>query len=156
MGIDPAINNTGWAIIKKYGGKLEYISSGFIKTKASDGLHIRLAFITSELNKVIGLYNPEVAGLEEIFLNKNPSSSIKLAHARGAIMSALGSNNINVLEFAPRSIKKNIVGTGTAEKDQVMHMVKLIFGASNIKSLDESDAIAIAYSASLERSLSTD
>ena len=149
MGIDPGINNTGWAIIKKNINKLEYVASGFIKTKASDKLYLRLAFIVSELRKVIELYNPEIAGLEEIFLNKNPSSSLKLAHARGAIMSVLGSSNIQVLEFSARSVKKNIVGTGAAEKEQVMHMVKLIFGSSSIKSSDESDALAIAYSASL-------
>lgn len=150
IGIDPGINNTGWAIIRKNRANLEYVASGFIKTKASEPLYLRLAVIISELQKIIEFYHPEIAGLEEIFLNKNPESSLKLAHARGAIMSVFGASNIKVLEFAARSVKKNITGTGKAEKEQVMHMVKLIFGSTNIKSSDESDALAVAYSVSLE------
>ena len=149
IGIDPGINNTGWSVVKKNGANLKYIASGVIKTKVSEPLSSRLALISKQLQKIIDLYNPNISGLEEIFVNKNPMSSMKLAHARGAILSILGINNIDVLEFAPRTIKKNITGTGTADKDQIIHMVKIIFAKQDIKSPDEADALAVAYSVSL-------
>ena len=149
IGIDPGINNTGWSIVKKDGANLKYIASGVIKTKQSNALSSRLALISEKLQNIIDLYNPNIAGLEEIFVNKNPMSSMKLAHARGAILSVLGVKNIKVLEFSARTIKKNITGTGTANKDQIIHMIKIVFGKQDIKSPDEADALAVAYSASL-------
>ena len=149
LGIDPAINKTGWAVISKNGSEIKYIAGGVINTNPGDNLFVRLGVIMLQMQKILDQYKPTIAGVEETFLNKNPASSLKLAHARGALGGVLGAAEIEVFEFAPRLIKKNITGNGNAEKNQVMHMVKLIFGVNNIGSYDHSDALAIAYSASL-------
>ena len=84
--------------------------------------------------------------MEETFVNKNAASSLKLAYVRGALMAVIGKARIPFYEYAPNKIKKTIVGTGHAQKEQVMHMVKMIISGdtSNISN-DESDALAIAY-----------
>lgn len=147
IGIDPAINNTGWAILEKINNKIIYIASGVIKTKPSNNLAHRLGFIADNLTKIIDIYSPNYSSIEEIFLNSNPKSSITLSHARGAILSLMGQKQIPVLEFTPNKIKKTIVGNGKADKIQVQKMLNYVIENVKFTNSDESDAIAIGYTA---------
>jgi crossover junction endodeoxyribonuclease RuvC len=149
LGIDPALTTTGWGIIESQGSAIKYIASGTIKTKATETLAFRLAFIANEIEKIIIKFKPNITGLEEIFINVNAVSSIKLAHARGAIISVIGKHNIELTEFAPNKIKKTIVGVGKAEKEQVMYMINMIMPTAKITQLDEADALAAAYCCSV-------
>jgi crossover junction endodeoxyribonuclease RuvC len=149
LGIDPALTRTGWGIIESQGSSIKYISSGTISTKSTDLLPSRLAFIADKIEKIILEFKPDLAGLEEIFINVNASSSIKLAHARGTIMSVVGKYSIELKEFAPNKIKKTIVGVGRADKEQVLYMVNLIMPTAKITQLDEADALAAAYCCSV-------
>ena len=144
LGVDPGINNTGWAVIRK-SQKLEYIASGVIKTKAAESLGKRLAYICVELAQLLGEYMPQMAALEETFLNNNALSSLKLAHARGAIMAEIAKTGIELQEFAAKKVKKTITGHGAADKGQIIHMVNFLFPKAKITSHDEADALAIAY-----------
>lgn len=146
LGIDPALTKLGWAVIKKNSNSFEYIASGTIKTDSKSLMHKRLAYISQRIEEVIGLYNPNIVGMEETFVNKSPRSSLILGYARGAIMSIIGRCNLPFYECTPNQVKKTIVGAGHAEKEQVLHMVRLLIkGSQNVKALDESDALAIAY-----------
>lgn len=147
LGIDPGLNKTGWGIIEAEGSKITFISSGSIKTNAKDSLAKRLGEIVSELSKVIEQNNPDKCSLEEVFVNLNALSSIKLCHARGAIMSVIGSKNIPLREFAPNKIKKTISGAGKADKSQIIYMVNMIISGAKIEDPDEADALAAAYTA---------
>lgn len=145
LGIDPGINKTGWAIIK-ISNSLEYIASGVIKTSANLSVENKLSYIFSNVKNIISSYKPELCSLEEIFINKNPQSSLKLAYARGAIMAAVASDQIKLIEYSARTIKKTIIGNGASDKTQIKFMVKLLFPkVSELNSEDESDALAIAY-----------
>jgi len=144
IGIDPGLSMTGWGIINMRGNKLEYIASGTIKTNPSDNIGYRLKKIYTELCDVIKLHNIAECAIEETFVNKNPSSSLKLGQARGIAILAASNANINVTEYAPRLVKKALVGTGRAEKHQVAIMVKHLLPRVILNTDHESDALAVA------------
>ncbi|AAU03505.1 crossover junction endodeoxyribonuclease RuvC [Rickettsia typhi] len=146
LGIDPALGNLGWALVAKEYTKLKYLASGTIKTHSKDEIHNRLAFINSTLEKVILKYQPNIAAIEETFINTNSVTSLKLGYARGAIMSLIGRYNLNMQEFKPNTVKKTVTGYGHAKKEQILYMIKhLIPGTDLITNSDEADAVALAY-----------
>ncbi len=150
LGIDPALSRLGWGVINADGTKLGYVASGTITTKSTELMHKRLAFINAKLEEIILLYKPQSIAMEETFVNMNNASSLKLGYARGAIMSLIGRYDMQFYEFKPNVIKKSVVGYGHAEKQQILHMIKLLLpNSSHVTSPDEADAIAIAYTCSL-------
>ncbi|PCJ29830.1 MAG: crossover junction endodeoxyribonuclease RuvC [Rickettsiales bacterium] len=146
LGIDPALTALGWGVILSESPKIIYVDSGLIKTKPATPLHFRLANIADSIEEAIDLHQPDVIAMEETFVNKNAVSSLKLGYVRGALMALIGKKNIPFYEYKPNNIKKTITGVGHADKEQVKHMVQMIISGTNPKiSLDESDALAIAY-----------
>ena len=145
LGLDPALTTTGWGVIKASGSSISYIASGTVVTKPDEEMAVRLAKIIAEIERIILEFKPQVAAMEEVFVNMNAASSLKLAHARGAIMSVVGKHNIPLKEFAPNKIKKTIVGSGKADKTQVIYMVNLLMPNAKVTKPDEADAIAAAY-----------
>lgn len=148
LGIDPAITVTGWGVIKFTGNTLNYISSGVITTNSSDSMPLRLSIISNAIDEIIAKFQPNIAAMEEIFVNKNPLSSIKLSHARGAIMATIGRHNLDIHEFAPNTVKKTLTGVGHADKGQMLHMIKIILPTAKTTKADEADALAVAYTCS--------
>ena len=144
LGIDPGLVNTGWGIITSSGSRLSYIASGTVVTKASDPMANRLQKIYQELIRAIAEYRPLECAIEETFVNKNPMLSLKLGHARGVAMLAAGINGIPVGEYAPRLVKKALVGSGAAEKAQLAFIIKHLLPLAKINTEHESDAIAVA------------
>lgn len=146
LGIDPALTILGWGIIQSNSPKINYISSGLIKTDAGALIQNRLAHIVTSIEEIIGIYKPDAIAMEETFVNSNAGSSLKLGYVRGAIMALVGKINLPYYEFLPNKIKKAIVGVGHADKNQVKHMVKIIIsGNMEHITFDEADALAIAY-----------
>lgn len=148
LGIDPALTKSGWGIIEAKDSSINYIASGTITTKSNELLEKRLDFIYSEIDKLISLHKPSIVGIEEIFVNVNAASSIKLCHARGAIIAAIGKHKLPLKEYAPNKIKKTISGAGKADKSQIIYMVNMLMPNANVTSPDEADALAIAYTTS--------
>ena len=150
LGIDPALSKLGWGIIESRPPRINYLASGIISTDNKDETHKRLAFLSSSIKEIIDLYQPDLIGMEETFVNMNPSTSLKLGYVRGAMMSLIGQYNIPFFEYKPNAIKKTVTGVGHAEKEQIMHMIKLILsGCPPIKHSDEADALAVAYTCSV-------
>jgi crossover junction endodeoxyribonuclease RuvC len=151
LGIDPGINSVGYGLIKcNTYNNINYIESGLIKTSADDPLHIRLGIIVRRIEEIILEFNPQAIGMEEVFINKNALSSIKLCHARGAIMSVIGKKNTLFEEMSPTKVKKTLTGNGHADKMQILYMIKMV--VKNVKdniTKDEGDALAVAYSLSI-------
>lgn len=144
LGIDPGLENTGWGIIDAQGNRLSYVASGIIKTKAADAIAQRLLNIQQGLIAIVQQWNPETAAIEETFVNKNAASSLKLGMARGAAMLAPAMANIAVSEYAANLVKKSLVGSGHADKDQIAHMIRVLLPESNGVKADEADALAVA------------
>ena len=126
------------------GNRLTHIANGQIKTVASADLPKRLAQIAAVLDDLIAEHRPEAAAAEEVFVNQNPSSTLKLAQARGVALMCMGRAGLEVGEYAPSLVKKAVVGTGGASKDQVHAMVALLLPGAKIVGEDASDALAVA------------
>ena len=144
LGLDPSLSSTGWGVIEIIGNKMKYLADGYIKTDPKMPIAERLAQIHRTLNEVIETYHPDEAAIEQVFLNDNPTSTIKLGMARGVVILAPALYNIPVTEYEPNKVKKAVVGVGKAAKQQVETMVKVLLPGCNPKNNDSSDALAIA------------
>ena len=147
LGLDPSLSCTGWGIVRAEGARLSHVANGQIPTKASAPMAERLAGLQAALAAVIAEHRPERAAAEEVFVNKNPQSTLKLAQARGAVLAACGAASLPVSEYAARAVKKAVVGTGAAEKSQVQAMLKVLLPGANVAGPDAADALAVAIAA---------
>ncbi|HVO00632.1 MAG TPA: crossover junction endodeoxyribonuclease RuvC [Candidatus Cybelea sp.] len=144
IGLDPGLQHTGWGIIDQQGSRLSFVAAGRISSVASRALAERLAEIHAGLNAVIDAHQPEAAAVEETFVNKNPTSTLKLGLARGVALLTPALHRLQVYEYPANLIKKSVVGTGHAGKPQVQMMVRVILPASSAESPDAADALAVA------------
>ena len=144
LGLDPGLGTTGWAVIRAEGNRLSHIANGQIRTDAKAPLPARLVALERALAHILGEHRPEAAAVEEVFVNENPQSTLKLGQARGVCLLAAGRGGIAVGEYAPRLVKKAVVGTGGAEKSQVHAMVQRLLPAAKIAGADAADALAVA------------
>ena len=147
IGIDPGLNHTGWGIVKSVNNKISWVAHGVISPPSKMPLASRLGTIGNAINEIIDAYNPDEAAVEETFVANSNKSSLLLGHARGAAIAALAMRNLDVAEYATRLVKKAVVGTGTAEKEQVVFMVKRLLPnavSENKEKMDSYDALAVA------------
>jgi crossover junction endodeoxyribonuclease RuvC len=149
IGIDPGLVSTGWGIIEVRGSALQFVACGTVSAKdASQSMAERVRLLSDGLKKVIDMYAPTEGAMEETFATQNGQSTLKLGQARGALMLTLAQADLSVGEYAARAVKKAIVGTGTADKNQVTQMVGILLPASKDamkgQKHDASDALAIA------------
>lgn len=144
LGIDPGLHHTGWGVVQCEGNHLTYIACGTITTNAKTPLAERLKQLSYGVSDVIKDYAPDMCAIEETFVNKNPLSSLKLGHARGAVMLSVALADIPLVEYAATLVKKSVVGVGRADKNQVITMIKQILPQAVITSEDAADALAVA------------
>ena len=153
LGIDPGLHITGWGVIDYDGYHLKHVSHGTIVTKADDSVSFRLNKIYKGLSDVVEDFSPKEVGIEQVFVNSNPSSSLKLGMARGAAICCAGVLGMPVSEYTPNKVKKSVVGVGHATKDQVSAMVQILLNCGTVK-LDAADALAIAICHAHNRTIS--
>ena len=145
LGLDPGLRHTGWGLIEKQGPKLSFIAAGVINPDDKLPLASRLMELHNSLKQIVQDWQPDTAAVEETFVNKNPSSTLKLGQARGVVLMTPALMGLRVGEYTPNQIKKTITGVGHAEKTQVDMMVRTL-----LKTVpqgippDASDALAIA------------
>lgn len=144
LGLDPGLGTTGWGLIRADGNRLSHVANGELKTSASIALPERLARLAEQLEALLAEYQPDAAAVEEVFVNKNPQSTLKLGQARGVVLMVAARSGIPVEEYAARLVKKAIVGTGSAEKVQVHAMVERLLPGGKIAGPDAADALAVA------------
>ena len=153
LGLDPSLSCTGWGVIRAEGSRLSHIANGQIKTSPKSAMPERLDQLYSGIAQVIAEHQPDRAACEEVFVNENPQSTLKLAQARGSVLAACGASALAVNEHAARLVKKAVVGTGGADKKQVAAMVKVLVPGITITGADAADALAVAIAdAHLKRS----
>jgi len=143
IGIDPGSRCTGYGVIDSDGLRHEYVTSGFISIKG-DELPERLGSIFNEISSVINEWQPKTMGVEQVFVNKNIDSALKLGQARGAAICAGINAQLDVGEYTPRAIKKAVVGNGSADKQQIQQMMKILLRLDFVPQSDEADGLAIA------------
>ena len=131
-------------MIEADGNRLSHIANGQIKTSPSLALPQRLAILADQLEALIAKGGPVAAAVEEVFVNKNPQSTLKLGQARGVVLMCAARAGVDVGEYAPTLVKKAVVGTGGAEKAQVHAMVSRLLPGAKIAGPDAADALAVA------------
>lgn len=144
LGLDPGLRRTGWGVIDSDGVRLVYVASGVVTAPADDDLAYRLRALFEGVTGIIKSFNPREAAVEETFVNENPRSTLKLGQARGAALLAPAMLGLKVCEYTPNLIKKTVVGSGHAEKQQVQAMVRFLLPKAKFDSADEADALATA------------
>lgn len=145
MGIDPGSAATGWALVNRAGNAYMLEAGGVIRPKGPSRAS-RLGDLSRRLDELVKEYQPPEAAVETPFSGKNPKSAIALAEARGVILGVLGSNGVEVVGLSPAEVKKSIVGTGRAEKRQVIYMVRRLLALDYDPPSDAADAMAISLS----------
>ena len=144
LGLDPGLGTTGWGLIQAEGNRLSHIANGQLKTDAAVSLPRRLSHLASQLESLLADHAPEAAAVEEVFVNKNPQSTLKLGQVRGVVLMVVARAGLDVGEYAARLVKKAVVGTGSAEKSQVHAMVQRLLPGATIAGPDAADALAVA------------
>jgi len=144
LGLDPGLGTTGWGVIEADGNRLAHVANGQIKTDPAAPLPGRLAALADQLEALIAEQRPAAAAAEEVFVNKNPQSTLKLGQARGVVLMCAARASIDVGEYSPTLVKKAVVGTGGAEKAQVHAMVSRLLPGVKIVGPDAADALAVA------------
>lgn len=144
LGLDPSLSCTGWGIVRADGSRLAHVANGQVATDPKAPMAERLHHLHDAIFAVIEAHRPDRAAAEEVFANKNPQSTLKLAQARGAVLAACGRASLPVSEHAARLVKKAVVGTGAAEKAQVQAMLKVLLPGATIQGADAADALAVA------------
>jgi len=143
LGVDPGSRLTGYGIIDVERATLRYVASGCIST-ARGPFASRLADIFHGVEAVIAEHTPDEFAIEEVFFAKNPQTALKLGHARGVAIAAAVDAGVPVSEYAARSVKQAIVGTGSATKAQVQYMVRALLSLTADPAPDAADALAVA------------
>ncbi|MCZ6578987.1 MAG: crossover junction endodeoxyribonuclease RuvC [Gammaproteobacteria bacterium] len=143
LGIDPGSRCTGYGLIDNQPNRITYMNSGFFKIQG-DNIAQRLGQIFQHIDDLIRQYQPQQMSIERVFMHRNADSALKLGQARGAAICAAHLAGLEIAEYAPREIKQAIVGTGSATKDQVQHMVRRLLSLRQPLQADESDGLAIA------------
>lgn len=144
LGLDPGLGTTGWGLIRAEGNRLSHLANGQLKTDPKDSLARRLSQLDAMLAAIIADHGPQAAAVEEVFVNSNPQSTLKLGQARGVILLGVARAGIEPGEYAARLVKKAVVGVGNAEKPQVHAMVARLLPGVKIAGADAADALAVA------------
>ena len=144
LGLDPGLRHTGWGVIVCEGSRLVHVAHGVVSPPDAAPFATRLLCLFEALCEVIAAHRPDEAAVEEVFVNMNPSSTLKLGHARAAALIAPARAGLPVAEYATRAVKKAVVGTGAAEKAQVVLMVRRLLPTAGETCSDSADALAVA------------
>lgn len=152
IGIDPGLRKTGWGVIESDGHRLSYIASGTVTSSAKGELAHRLVELFVGLSEVLSTWDPVEAAVENTFVNKDATATLKLGQARGIAMVTPALSGLAVAEYAPNMVKKTVVGAGHAGKEQIAAMIGHLLPKASPKTEDEADALAIAITHAHHRS----
>jgi len=144
IGIDPGLRRTGWGVIEITGNLLTFVAAGSVTSDANDDLARRLVSLHVGLTEIMQRFMPAEAAVEQTFVNRDASATLKLGQARGIAMLVPAQAGLPVAEYAPNAVKKAVVGAGHAEKEQIRMMVKVLMPRATFDSHDAADALAIA------------
>ena len=144
LGLDPGLRFTGWGVIDVDGNRLRHIGDGVIATDSDQPVPERLKTLHDALMSLLERLRPDEAAVEETYVNRNGAATLKLGYARGVALLAPALAGVAVTEYGAKSVKKAVVGTGGADKDQVEMMVRRLLPGALIRRADAADALAVA------------
>lgn len=143
LGIDPGSVTTGFGIIDQARFKQKYVASGCIRI-GKQAWPERLGQLHEQLTLIVQEFQPQALAIERVFVDKNVASALKLGQVRGAVMVVAAQHQLAFAEYAPRMVKKAVVGYGAADKNQIQHMMMALLELNALPQADAADALAIA------------
>ena len=144
IGIDPGLRRTGWGLVEAEGNALRFVAAGTVRSDTSAALAVRLRQLHDGLADVMRALDPDEAAVEQTFVNRDASATLKLGQARGVAMLVPALSGLSVAEYAPNAVKKTVIGVGHGDKKQIHMMVKVLMPKAVFDSEDAADALAIA------------
>ncbi len=144
IGLDPGLRRTGWGVIEAEGSRLRHVANGLVESDEACDLARRLVQLHEGLLEILERHRPEQAAVEMTLVNKNPTSSLKLGLARGVVLMTPARVGLPVAEYLPNIVKKAVVGSGHADKQQVSMMVARLVPGCPVANRDAADALAVA------------
>lgn len=144
LGLDPGLQRTGWGVIDANDNHIRFRAAGVVTTLAELSLAERLCMLYRGLQAILLEHRPDVAAVEETVVNVNAGSSLKLGHARGVVLLVAAHGGLEVAEYASKTVKRSVVGSGAAQKRQVAMMVRTLLPGSGRPVADAADALAVA------------
>ena len=144
IGVDPGLRRTGWGVIEIEGSAMRHIAHGVVAPAPDQDMADRLIALYAGLGQVARAHGAVESAVEETFINANAKASLKLGQARGAILVALAGAGLTVAEYSPNRIKKSVVGSGHAQKQQIRAMIEILLARPHVTSDDAADALAVA------------
>jgi crossover junction endodeoxyribonuclease RuvC len=144
IGIDPGLRRTGWGIIDSDGVRLAFVACGSVCSDDGEALGVRLRQLFDGLSEVLAKLSPVEAAIEQTFVNRDASATLKLGQARGIAMLVPALSGVTIAEYAPNAVKKTVVGAGHGDKVQIRAMVARLLPRAVPDSADAADALAIA------------
>lgn len=155
LGIDPGLRFTGWGVLEAEGNRLHHVADGVIATDGTQSVPLRLKALDNALALLLTRFSPDEAAVEETYVNRNATATLKLGYARGVALLAPARAGIDVFEYGAKTVKMAVVGTGGADKDQVGLMVRRLLPGSAQQRADAADALAVAICHAHHRSTSS-
>jgi crossover junction endodeoxyribonuclease RuvC len=144
LGLDPGLRRTGWGVIVVEGARLSHVAHGVIAPKDTLPFAERLLCLFDAISQIVADHAPDEAAVEETFMNNNAQSALKLGHARAMALLVPARAGLPVAEYAAKVVKKAVVGTGGADKDQVGFMIRRLLPTAGATTEDAADALAVA------------
>ena len=144
IGLDPGLRFTGWGVVDVHGSRLRHVADGVVATDNKSGVPDRLKALHEALTALFLQYSPDEAAVEETYVNRNGTATLKLGYARGVCLLAPAMAGLPVSEYGAMAVKQSVVGTGAASKDQVEMMVQRLLPGATLRRADAADALAVA------------
>jgi crossover junction endodeoxyribonuclease RuvC len=146
LGIDPGTATTGFGLVRdREDGSLESVAYGTIQTPSGSQPHHRLSTLFHQLNDLLLLHRPDTCAVEKLFFQSNVKTALAVGQARGVVLLAISEAGLDVAEYTPNEVKQAVAGYGSAGKNQVQEMVRVLLGLTDLpKPDDAADALAIA------------
>ncbi len=144
VGLDPGLRFTGWGVVESSGNRIRHVADGVIATDGDDPVPGRLRALHDALAALLAEWAPAEAAVEQTYVNRNGAATLKLGYARGVVLLAPALRDIPVAEYGAMEVKRAVVGTGAATKDQVAVMVRRLLPGAVIRRADAADALAVA------------
>lgn len=146
LGVDPGLRTTGYGIVDVIGGRMTLVEAGIIEPNVRAPLERRLTELYAAMAEIVRTLHPDCMVVEELWTAyRNPSTAVLMGHARGVLCLAGGQNGVEVRTLAHALVKRALVGSGAAGKDQVKKMVVRLLGLRRLPHPDDvSDALALA------------
>lgn len=146
LGVDPGTARIGFGLVEEQAdGALRAVHFGIITTAPAQPMWERLNIIYDEISRLARDYQPDRAGVEELFFARNVTTAITVAQGRGVILLALAQSGIEIAEYKPNEVKQSVAGYGGAKKEQMQEMTRILLGLDAIPYPDDAaDALAVA------------